>query len=247
MNQYENIFYKQKNICLSVAKDKPQILLVDDDPLLCRAVKRLLEGNGMLVTCVQSGKAALLCLHETYSLVLLDLALGTMDGFDVLARIRERDTELPVIMLSGNREDLTKVRALGLGADNYVEKPFIPHIMLSQVKAMLRFAQREKQAPLAPSLFRYDEQEDRIYKGADPLTLTGKEKALLRYLMAHPRKVVSFDEIDAHVWHHAAVNDDAIARIVANLRKKIEDNPTTPACLQTLKGAGYRFVPDGDS
>lgn len=227
--------------------DKPNILLVDDDPLVCRAIKRLLEGNGMRVTCAQNGEDALKCLSDaSYALVLLDLALGTVNGFDVLAFIRAKDAMLPVIMLSGNKEDVVKVRALGLGADNYIEKPFLPHVMLSQVKAMLRFAQREPpaQSACAPRGFRYDAQEDCLYKHDVRLSLTGKEKALLRYFLAHPNRVISLDEMEAQVWQHAAVDDAAIARIIANLRKKIEDDPIHPVHLQTLKGAGYLFIPD---
>lgn len=225
---------------------KPHVLLVDDDPNVSRAIRRLFEGNGIETTCVPSGEAALGRMNEGFSMVLLDVALQNMDGFEVLRQIRKLGLSTPVMMLSGNREDISKVRALGLGADSYIEKPFIPHVMLSQVKAMLRRAQMDAQGRRSTVLsgFRFAAQENRLYKGTVPLQLTEREKTLLLYFLDLPLTVITPDEIDANVWRNAAVNDAAIARTVSNLRKKIEDDPANPVYLQTVRGVGYRFVPN---
>lgn len=229
--------------------EKPHVLLVDDDPGVCRAVRRLLEGNGIQVTCVHSGEEAICRRMEAFSMVLLDVALGEMDGFEVLRQVRRLGSTIPVMMLSGHKEDLSKVQALGLGADNYIEKPFIPHVMLSQVKAMLRRSemQRNKKREAVQTVFRFSAQENRLYKGMAPLPLTEKEKALLQYFMERPMRVIAPDEIDANVWAGAAVNDAAIARVISNLRQKIEDDPANPVYLQTVRGAGYRFVPGAEA
>jgi two-component system alkaline phosphatase synthesis response regulator PhoP len=234
----------------------PRILVVEDEQHLADGLRYNLEAEQYDVDVVDNGEEALKRLaveQPHYDLVVLDVMLPGVDGFHVVAELRRTRCFVPVLMLTarGRSEDVLK--GFGAGADDYLPKPFELPILLSRVHGLLRRREwfREQAAPQAPSLaaqfsFRdksidFENLEVRVGDKRMPLTLM--EAALLRYFVQHEGSPVPRASILEEVW---GLRDDtdtrAIDNFVVRLRRYIEDDPTTPKHLQTIRGVGYRFV-----
>lgn len=225
-----------------------QVLIVDDDPAICKLLEKVMRSNDMDSQAVGSGEQALQALEtRTFDIILLDVNLGDMEGFEVLRRLRERGIKTPVIIISGRNEDYDFMYGLSLGADDYVTNPFRPQILGAKVKALIRrsksFSQENNQQ-ISCGPFLCDTTTMRFYKNNVELNLSEKERSLLLLFVRHPQQVFTKDMIYEQIWGNLiAVDDNAIMVYINRLRSKIEDNARTPQHIITIRGVGYRFVP----
>lgn len=225
-----------------------KVLIVDDDQAICKLLEKVLRSNELDAVTANSGAAALEQLAACrFDLILLDVSLGDMEGFDVIHEIRSRGDTTPVMILSGRSEDYDMLYGLSLGADDYVTKPFRPHVLAGKAKALIRrsksFLQnRENQLICGP--FAYETATMRFYKNGKELNLSSKERALLLLFIQHPQQIFTKDMIYEQVWDNLiAVDDNAIMVYINRLRGKIEEDARTPKHIITIRGLGYRFVP----
>lgn len=227
-----------------------RILVVEDDEEIAGLIRRYLAKEGYRVERARDGREALARWEEGgWALLILDLMLPRVGGLDVLRRIR-RDGDVPVIILSARDEERDKVAGLGLGADDYMTKPFSMAELAARVKAHLRRS-RLAEAAAAPDpasrILRAGGLEldpDRFTARRDgrPIELTSTEFEILRLLMADPGRVFSKSGIlDAVRGRSCAVEESGIMVHVSNLRRKLEDDPAHPRYIRTVWGIGYRF------
>lgn len=225
-----------------------RVLIVDDDKAICKLLEKVMRSNEMETTVVNSGLQALNVLtRERFDVILLDVNLEDMEGFDVLRRLRGQGVNTPVMIISGRSEDYDSLYGLSLGADDYVTKPFRPLVLGAKVKALIRrskeFSPGNEQR-LRCGEFSYDGTTMRFYKGEEELILSVKESALMLMFLRHPNQVFTKDMIYECVWGTSvAVDDNAIMVYINRLRGKIEEDRQRPAHIQTVRGLGYRFVP----
>jgi DNA-binding response OmpR family regulator len=222
-----------------------KVLIADDDADLRELIAFTLTQAGYLVIKAGDGAAALRAFEEeSADLVLLDINMPALSGFQVCEAIRAR-SRVPVMMLTVRGEEEDLVRALGLGADDYLTKPFSPRTLLARLKALLRRAGMEPAAALAAGRVALDLEEHtvRIAEG-EPLRLTKLELRLLQLLLASAGHTVSSDRLLAHVWGHRSGGDrQLLKQLVHRLRQKIETDPAVPALLRTA-ATGYKLVVD---
>ena len=217
-----------------------KVLIVDDDPSICKLLEKVMKSNDLEPTIATCGKDALSLLRtHTFDLILMDVMLGDMEGFDVIKKLRNQAINTPVMIVSGRNEDYDSLYGLSLGADEYITKPFRPLGLGAKAKALIRRNQMLESGP-----FSYDTATMRFYKNGEELILSSKESALLLLFMKHPQQVFTKDMIYEHVWGNTiAVDDNAIMVYINRLRGKIEDDRQNPQHILTLRGLGYRFVP----
>ncbi len=225
-----------------------KVLIVDDDPAICKLLEKVMKSNDLETTVATSGADALALIRtHAFDIILMDVMLGDMEGFEVIKKIRSQGISTPVMIVSGRNEDYDSLYGLSLGADDYITKPFRPLVLGAKVKALIR---RNKNLILDSSdtlecgPFRYDTSAMRFYKNGEELILSSKESALLLLFMKHPQQVFTKDMIYEHVWGNTiAVDDNAIMVYINRLRGKVEDDRQTPKHIITIRGLGYRFVP----
>jgi DNA-binding response OmpR family regulator len=222
-----------------------KVLVADDDGDLRELIAFTLMQAGYLVIKAGDGPAALKGFEEEGpDLVLLDINMPGLSGFQVCETIRAR-SRVPVMMLTVRGEEEDLVRALGLGADDYLTKPFSPRTLLARVKALLRRAGMENTAPLAAGRISLDLEEHTVRVGAhDPVRLTKLELRLLQMLLANAGHAVNPERLLVQVWGHRSGGDrQLLKQLVHRLRQKIEADPAAPAVLRTA-AAGYKLVVD---
>ncbi len=228
------------------------ILVVEDDENIRTGLIDTLESEGYRATPAVDGKEALdLFAAETFDLVLLDIMMPEVSGYDVCRAIRSQNPDVPVIMLTAKGEEIDKVIGLQLGADDYITKPFGVHELLARISAVLRRSQRKvekpKEEPKGPDHFSFGEAEidARQYKvriGETLFDLSARELQLLKFFHAHPNEVLSRNRILNAVWGiEYSGTTRTLDQHVAQLRKKVEADPTQPRYLKTVYGVGYRF------
>ena len=227
-----------------------KILIVEDDGDIAAIERDYLELNNYQVEIAADGLAGLeRGLHGDFDLILLDLMLPGMDGFSVCRRLRE-ETDIPILMVTARREDIDKIRGLGLGADDYIEKPFSPSVLVARIKAHLAQYDRLKQAggvdrnqlQLGSVLLQKDAR--RVFVDGAEVALKNKEYELLLFLLSNPDIVFSEETLYERIWGYDAMGDNATEVVHINrLREKIEKDPAHPRYIQTVWGAGYRFKP----
>ena len=222
------------------------VLVVDDEPIVREVVVKYLRREGFRTLEAGDGDTAReLVERERLDLVVLDLMLPGMDGLAVCRWIRSRST-LPVIMLTARGEEADRIVGLELGADDYVTKPFSPRELAARVRTVLRRAQPSpaRDERLAFGDLELDAGTREVRRAGEALKLTVKEFDLLWFLASHPRRVFSRDQLMDRVWgYEAALDTGTVTVHVRRLREKIEDDPSRPRRLETVWGAGYRFVP----
>lgn len=215
-----------------------RILLVEDHPQLAESVAQALRAAGWTVDLLQDGIAADLALaSEDYALAILDVGLPRLDGFQVLARLRDRGNTLPVLMLTARGEVSDRVHGLNLGADDYLAKPFELSELEARVKALLRrsVAGGERQQRCGALL--YDLDVRRFSLDGQPLTLTSREQGVLEALIARPGRVMSKDQLAARIFGlDEDASADAIEIYIHRLRKKLDGSPVR---IVTFRGLGY--------
>jgi DNA-binding response OmpR family regulator len=223
-----------------------KLLTADDDKDLLALIAFTLSQAGYLVVKASDGPSAIRAFEaEAPDLVILDINMPGASGFQVCEAIRAK-ARTPVMMLTVRGEEEDLVRALDLGADDYLTKPFSPRTLLARVKALLRRAGMENAAPLAAGRIRLDVDEHTVQVGEKaPVRVTKLELRLLQMLVANAGHTVSSDRLLMQVWGHKGSGDrQLLKQLVHRLRQKIEIDPATPQMLQTVAGAGYKLVVD---
>ena len=225
-----------------------KILIIEDDPDISAIERDYLELSGYeVVICADGTEGLHTALHEDYDLLLLDLMLPGTDGFTVCRAVREKK-DIPILMVTALDKDVDKIRGLGFGADDYIEKPFSPSVLVARVKAHLAQYQRLKPQPVEkPKLLTVgpltaDPEQRLIFKNGVQLPLKNKEYELLLFLMRHPGQVFSREDLYEMIWGLESLGDNVTVAVHVNrLREKMEDEPSHPKLLQTVWGVGYRL------
>lgn len=219
-----------------------QVLVVDDDPAICKVLCAELEAAGYAARAAGDGAEALLAVDEgAPDLIITDLAMPVRDGFALISAVRQH-SGLPIIVLSVRGGDSDKIRALDLGADDYVTKPVSLPELLARVRTQLRRSAPERPVMRFPDLV-IDCPRHLAVQGGRQVHLTPREFAILELLAAHAGEPISAAQILNKVWGAGqAVTPDAVRVHIASLRKKLEPDPATPRYLVTEPWVGYRFI-----
>jgi len=223
-----------------------KILIVEDDPDIAGIERDYLELEKFSVEIAADGVTGVQKgLNGGYDLILLDLMLPGMDGFSVCRRLREA-LDIPILMVTARREDIDKIRGLGLGADDYIEKPFSPGVLVARIKAHLaryrRLTGGEGKSEITLGSIRINTSTHRVYVEDREVELKNKEYDLLLFLMLNVDAVFSREQLYERIWGLDAMGDNATVAVHVNrLREKIERDPANPRYIQTVWGAGYRF------
>ena len=223
-----------------------KLLVVDDDPELRPLVGFALRQASYLVVEAASGEEALTLLdRELPDLMILDVNMPGIDGFEVLRRARANGRHLPILMLTVRGEEEDLVRGLDLGADDYLTKPFSPRTLLARVRALLRRAGQEAPArPTAVGGLTLDEERHLLHVGERQVVLAPLELRMLQLLLAQSGRTVAPERLIRHLWGGSvSAGREHLKQLVYRLRQKIEDDPMAPRLLRTDPGAGYRLEP----
>lgn len=236
-------------------RERPKILVVDDDVRLRSLLDRYLAEQGFTVKSVADGNQLDRALErEHFDLLVLDLMLPGEDGLAICRRLRAANNDLPILMLTARGEEVDRIVGLELGADDYLPKPFNPRELVARIQAILR--RRPKHTPGAPAethetvefgKIRVHLDSRRLQREGEDVSLTTAEFALLKVLLDHPRQPLSRDKLmELARGREYDVFDRAIDVQISRLRKLVEDDPAKPRYIQTVWGFGYVFVPDGE-
>lgn len=228
-----------------------KILLIEDDNDIAELERDYLEASGFAVDISADGdEGKRLALTGAYSLVLLDVMLPGADGFSICRDVR-KELDIPILMVSARLEDVDKIRALGLGADDYIVKPFSPSELAARVKAHLtRYDRLKGDTQVSSATMRFGDLEiqpltHRVFVAGREVRLAAREFELLLFLAEHPQIVFSKETLYDRVWDLDAMGSTSTVSVHMNrLREKIEPDPSCPRWLETVWGAGYRFNSD---
>lgn len=228
---------------------KIRILIVEDEPAIRTGLMDVFIFHGYEVDSASDGREGLdKALSGTYELILLDVMLPGIDGFEICNRIRSRDRDQPIIMLTAKSSDEDIIQGLSLGADDYVAKPFSVAQLILRVQAVLRRSRIGVEIDSHIRLGDDVEVDSRNLsgrRGEEQLTFTRREMAVLQYLDANSERPVSRDELLNKVWGYARdleIETRTVDIHIAKLRRKVEPNPGKPRYLVTVRGAGYRLL-----
>ena len=220
-----------------------KILIIEDVKEMADLIRLYLSKEGMEATLCDTGEEGLAALsRESFDLVVLDINLPGIDGFEVLQRLR-KTSAVPVVIVSARDADEDMILGLGIGADEFVTKPFSPKVLVARVRAMLRRATDLKASPNTVRFgdFTLDLDGFLLKKGAEKVPLSSKEFEVLACLATHAGKAMTPDTIYADVWHNQYGDITAVAVYIQRLRRKIETDPAAPVFIETVHGMGYRF------
>lgn len=222
------------------------VLIVDDDEAVLTMLRKVMKSSGIESDAARSGGEAIeLAARGHYDLMLLDINMPGMDGFEVIQTLRGRGLKLPIIVVSGRKEDYDALYGLDIGADDYLTKPFNPVTLGAKVKALIRRSRGDLAGAggiLAAGPFRYDTSTLRFYKDGTEIVLSSKENAMMKLFLDNVNRIFTKDMIYDLVWGSSIVDENAIMVYINRLRQKIEEDPARPAYIQTVRGLGYRFV-----
>ena len=222
------------------------VLIVDDDEAVLTMLRKVMRSSGIDSEVARSGKEAIeLAGRGRYDLMLLDVNMPGMDGFEVIQALRGRGVKLPIVIVSGRKEDYDALYGLDIGADDYLTKPFNPVTLGAKVKALIRRSRGGlggEGSVIAAGPFRYDTTTLRFYKNGAEIVLSSKENAMMKLFLDNVNRIFTKDMIYDMVWGSAIVDENAIMVYINRLRQKIEEDPARPAYIQTVRGLGYRFV-----
>ncbi len=224
-----------------------QILIIEDDPSMQTGLRDNLELEGYAVTVAGDGREGLrVLLEHPPDLVVLDVMLPSMSGFDVLKQARARGITVPVILLTAKGEEIDKVLGLELGADDYITKPFSLRELLARVKAVLRRGQSGGASGSVQAVIGQLSVDFSAYaarRGETSIDMTPKECEVLKYLWEHRNQTVSRDQLLTHVWgYDESLSTRTVDNFILRLRQKIEADPAHPKHILTIHGAGYKLI-----
>ncbi len=226
------------------------VLVVDDDPLVCKGLKFNLEQAGYNVSTASTAYAALeLVGRNAFDAAILDIGLPDENGLD-LCKTLKKQQDIPVIFLTARRRELDEIVGLEIGADDYITKPFSADVLLAHLRAVLRRVSRpitqprSVAQPLRTGPFRLNPVTHTAHKNNKVLDLAPREFDLLHMFMSHPERAFTSDELVEGVWGVEFVGEPQVLYVqVRSLRMKIEEKPSDPKYILTLRGVGYKFVP----
>ena len=225
-----------------------KILIIEDEEAIADLERDYLELSGFEVEIANRGDVGLeKALNEDYDLIILDLMLPEVDGFDICRQVRQ-EKNIPIIMVSAKKDDIDKIRGLGLGADDYMTKPFSPSELVARVKAHLARYDRltgsavEKNKIIEIRGLRIDTTARRVWVNDVEKTFTTKEFDLLTFLASHPNHVYTKEELFREIWDMESIGDIATVTVhIKKIREKVEVDTSNPQYIETIWGVGYRF------
>lgn len=225
-----------------------KILIVEDEETIADLEKDYLELSGFKVEVANDGETGLQkALASDYDLFILDLMLPGIDGFDICRQIRDKKNT-PIIMVSAKKDDIDKIRGLGLGADDYMTKPFSPSELVARVKAHLARYDRLTGSALETNKIveirglKIDTTARRVWINGEERTFTTKEFDLLTFLASHPNHVYTKEELFREIWDMESIGDIATVTVhIKKIREKVEMDTSNPQYIETIWGVGYRF------
>ncbi|GAA2618613.1 response regulator transcription factor [Dactylosporangium fulvum] len=230
-------------------EDTVRVLVVEDETGLAETIKDGLGAEGFTVDLVHTGVDGLWAATETpygaYDAIVLDIMLPGLSGYEVCRRLRAQEVWTPVLILTAKDGEYDQADAFDLGADDYIVKPFSFVVLVARLRALIRRGAPERPVVLSAGDLRLDPVQRRVTRGADEISVTAREFALLEFLLRHPGDVLSRTAILENVWDAHFDGDPNIVEVyVGYLRKKI-DHPYGRSAIRTVRGAGYRLDPDG--
>ena len=225
-----------------------RILIIEDEEAIAELEKDYLELSGFEVVISNRGDLALeKALNEDFDLIILDLMLPEVDGFEICRQVREAKNT-PIIMVSAKKDDIAKIRGLGLGADDYMTKPFSPSELVARVKAHMDRYNRligstvQKNDTIEIRGIKIDKTARRVWVNGEETTFTTKEFDLLTFLAENPNRVFTKEELFREIWDMESVGDIVTVTVhIKKIREKIEYNNAKPQYIETIWGVGYRF------
>ncbi len=230
-----------------MAAETKKILIIEDDESIAEIQKDYLEMSGYSVDCAYDGESGIQkYISGQYSLIILDLMIPKMSGFEILEKIAEKK-KIPVIIVSARDEELSKIKGLNLGADDYITKPFGMGELLARVNSHIKTYGKfstaaSKDRLLEVGSLKINALDRRVYIDGKEVILKQKEFDLLLFMMKNPNRVFSKDELFERVWGFDALSDTTTVTVhIARIREKIEKNPAKPEYIMTVWGSGYRF------
>ncbi|HBD93955.1 MAG: hypothetical protein A2015_12075 [Spirochaetes bacterium GWF1_31_7] len=228
-----------------------RVLIVDDEKEIRDLIAKYLRKENMEITEADSGEKALSLIHVyKYDLVILDIMMGGIDGFEVVRKVRSDNDELHIMILSAREEDYDKVLGFGLGADDYMTKPFSPFELVARVKSHLRRTKLIGNRPVEQNIpesvtrgvFTLDSKSYTLIKEGVNTELSAKEFKLFRFLFDNPDRVYTKQQIYENVWDDGYYDENTLMVYINHLRNKIEDKPEKPQFIKTVWGVGYKFT-----
>ena len=225
-----------------------KILIVEDEEAIADLEKDYLELSGFEVEVANDGETGLKkALENDYDLFILDLMLPGVDGFEICRQVRD-EKNTPIIMVSAKKDDIDKIRGLGLGADDYITKPFSPSELVARVKAHMARYDRlvgsavEENKVIDIRGLKIDTRARRVWVNGEEKPFTTKEFDLLTFLASHPNHVYTKDELFSEIWDMESIGDIATVTVhIKKIREKIEFDTSKPQYIETIWGVGYRF------
>ena len=225
-----------------------KILIVEDEIAIAELEKDYLELSGFEVEVEQQGDVGLFrALNEEFNLIILDLMLPGVDGFEICRKIRETKNT-PIIIVSAKKDDIDKIRGLGMGADDYMTKPFSPSEMVARVKAHMARYERLISSGMPNNDIveirgiKIDKTARRVWINGEETNFTSKEFDLLTFLAQNPNRVFTKDELFQEIWDMESIGDIATVTVyIKKIREKIEYDTSKPQYIETIWGVGYRF------
>lgn len=233
--------------------NKAKVLIADDEDYIRKLVSTVLESENMLVFQAKNGNEALLMVKQyNFDLIILDIVMGDINGYDIIRKIRSIGLNTPIFLISGKSEDYDKIIGFGIGADGYITKPFSPAVLCAQVKNHIRryhelLESKEKSSKISVGPFVFNLKTFICQKGDEELILSSKESLLLKFFMEHPNQVFTKEQLYQNVWNDTVIDDNTIMVYIRHLRTKIEESPDKPKYIQTVWGIGYRFAIDEEA
>ncbi|MBS7525844.1 response regulator transcription factor [Fusibacter paucivorans] len=223
-----------------------KILIVEDDLQIQTLLKDYINASGYIAVTASDGEEALQKFEtEAPQLALLDIILPKVDGFELCRKIRQ-ESNMPIIMLSSKKEDTDKILALGLGADDYIEKPFSPRVLIAKIQAQFRRIYELSGTPATDTLRVKDLEVDvkarTVTLKGESIPFSVKEFEILHYLMLNKNQALSREKIFDEIWGYNEFGDiNTVTVHVRKIREKIEENPSEPSYIETVWGIGYKF------
>lgn len=222
------------------------ILIVDDDVSVSTMLNKAMRSSGLAAEVANSGEIALQLLQQKrYDLILMDINMPGIDGFQAVEWIRNQGIQTPIIIISGRQEEIDTLYGLNIGADDYITKPFKPITLTAKVKALIRRSRNDlpgANQQISAGPFSYNTSTLRFYKNGEEIPLSAKENAMIKLFMDNVNHIFSKDMLYEMVWGDSIVDENAIMVYINRLRQKIEDDPSNPQYIRTVRGLGYRFV-----
>lgn len=225
---------------------RDRVLIVDDDEAVLSILCKAMSTSGIDTCSVSSGEAAIEKLtSDSFDLILMDINMQGMDGFEAIKQIRSRSIETPIIIVSGRKEDFDTLYGLDIGADDYITKPFNPVTLGAKAKALIRRSRggsKDENSVISAGPFSYNTSTLRFYKDGVEILLTSKENAIMKLFIDNVNRIFTKNMIYDMIWDNSIVDEQTVMVYINRLRQKIEDDPSNPRYIQTIRGLGYTFV-----